>query len=54
MVDGTTYHQMHGHSSPPQDDLGPEAMKSEPPNSSFVLLLPHGIYGFGMHDKKWR
>uniref|UniRef100_A0A093VS44 Proteasome-activating nucleotidase n=1 Tax=Talaromyces marneffei PM1 TaxID=1077442 RepID=A0A093VS44_TALMA len=55
MVDGTTYQQMHGTSSSPQDDLGPEAMKKEePPDSSFVLLLPHEIYGFGMHDKKWR
>lgn len=55
MVDGTTYQQMHGNSSSPRDDLGPEAMKSEePPDSSFVLLLPPEIYGFGMHDKKWR
>ncbi|RAH87327.1 P-loop containing nucleoside triphosphate hydrolase protein [Aspergillus japonicus CBS 114.51] len=26
----------------------------EPPDTNFVLLLPHEIHGFGIHDKKWR
>lgn len=55
MVDVSTYQRMHGEPSTPQDDLGLEAMKrEEPPESSFFLLLPYEIHGFGMHDKKWR
>ncbi len=51
-----TYRQMRDESDLPsqRDDLGPEAMESdEPPDDSFVLLLPAEILGFGFHDKKW-
>ncbi|KAJ5369035.1 uncharacterized protein N7496_008795 [Penicillium cataractarum] len=57
MVDVKTYHRMHenAESSFQKDDLGPEATsKDDPPSGSFLMLLPHKIYGFGFTDKKWR
>ncbi|CAI7568677.1 unnamed protein product [Penicillium pancosmium] len=37
-----------------KDDLDPDATsKDDPPSGSFLILLPHKIYGFGFTDKKW-
>jgi len=59
MVDMETYQQMvHGQDPTDRalerDELGKDDMgKEQPPDESFLLLLPAEIYGFGFHDRKW-
>ncbi|RGP72192.1 p-loop containing nucleoside triphosphate hydrolase [Fusarium sporotrichioides] len=59
MVDMATYRELHNKENDQKSiehgDLGQEAMNSDdPPDDTFVLLLPPRIRGFGLHDKKWR
>lgn len=56
MIDISTYRELHKDAAPSsKDELGEAAMgQDEPPNDPFVLLLPHRVHGFGIHDKKWR
>ncbi|GAB1312745.1 hypothetical protein MFIFM68171_02955 [Madurella fahalii] len=59
MIDTMTYKDLHSKDNTEmaksRDDLGEERMNSDtPPEDPFVLLLPPKIFGFGIHDKKWR
>jgi SpoVK/Ycf46/Vps4 family AAA+-type ATPase len=61
MIDVNTYRQMH-----PKNFLTPLATTAEmlehgvdmssdtPPSSTFCILLPATMLGYGFHDKKWR
>ncbi|RDW94219.1 ATP-binding protein [Aspergillus mulundensis] len=57
MIDVKTYRTMHPEPDPISSgrELEPDLMDNpEPPESPFVLLLPHEIKGFAFNDKKWR
>lgn len=50
------YKLMHGSDDDPttRNELSDDAMESDkPPSSSFTLMLPATIHGYGFHDKKW-
>jgi SpoVK/Ycf46/Vps4 family AAA+-type ATPase len=58
MIDYNTYRELHPDAvafhKESKDDLGEGTMdKNEPPDGSFVLLLPATIDGFAIQDKKW-
>ncbi|CAG8377073.1 unnamed protein product [Penicillium salamii] len=57
MVDMITYRQLHTEDDTPEDReyLSDGEMEAEePPDKTFLLLLPTTIHGFGFQDKKWR
>ncbi|KAF8246082.1 P-loop containing nucleoside triphosphate hydrolase protein [Wilcoxina mikolae CBS 423.85] len=55
MIDLATYRKMHlTHTDRQNDELGPEKMeRDEPPDETFLLLLPTTIYGFDLREKSW-
>ncbi|KAJ0161401.1 hypothetical protein CTA2_6291 [Colletotrichum tanaceti] len=57
MIDMKTYQELHNfHRSSPRASglIGPELLKSEnPPDDTFVYLVPLSIQGFNLKTKKW-
>jgi hypothetical protein len=56
MIDMGTYRLMHGSEDieSTREELFESAMQAdEPPEETFLLLLPALMKGFGFHDKKW-
>ena len=54
IVDMGTYGELHGEATEAQDDLGIEAFeRNDPPSAEFLFLLPPGVKGFRIRDKKW-
>ncbi|KAF2020927.1 P-loop containing nucleoside triphosphate hydrolase protein [Aaosphaeria arxii CBS 175.79] len=54
MIDMDTYRNLHpvNQETRDEEDEGIKKLK-QPPNETFVLLLPSHIRGYGFHDKKW-
>jgi len=54
MIDTATFNELHPSQSLQQDELGSDAMERDnPPDETFLLLLPPRIHGYGLDDKKW-
>jgi hypothetical protein len=61
MIDTSTYTQLHSdgdtsaNSFRLDNGLGSDAMASDrPPDGNFLILLPPTIYGYDMHEHRWR
>lgn len=58
MVDFTICSELHPtetYATSQDEDIETEIIKRDKlPEDPFLLLLPAGIIGYGVHDKKWR